>query len=737
VSVCVVSAGRPELADLLDSLSKQDVAPAEVLVLVDDDVDLAKGTEASHPGVHVGVFSGLTLGAARNRLVERASGDLLVFLDDDSVAPPEFVANLIDLAAASPDVGIFGGPNLTLAEVDRREALVGELLASRLVTGPFARRFRISLVDREDLEGLVLCNLAVRRSVWKPFVESLPEGEETEFLHRLSSDGVEVLASRDLTPDIVGTEGDDVLDGGSGSQVIFGLGGNDVIDAGSGSDIVCGGDGDDQIIGGSGVDELMGGSGNDTIDAGPGLDTIYAGPGADVVDGGGGADTIFGWGGDDILNGGTGADEIDGEAGVDTIDGGTGSDTCETEPTRVNCEHDLESTGGGGETPAEETVISRTYDGDSLLTSVTVTHPDGTVDTYELTWDRTLPIPQIIKVDLNGDTTSLVYGVNRAFGVDASGTSGYEYSILGDTASGPLALGETFDPYGQPITPEPTTIGFGYRGELHAGTHVYLRFRDLDPAIGRFTTHDPLTGLAGSPTVTNQYAYAGNDPAGLVDSLGLRASDSDFVIEPGSPTDPIGSSTPSWLLTLAEQLANEVTAGSFFNTVGVCGDITLDAIFSVQFQGCLVDDGSVLGGAFLPLGGVGGGAPPFVAGSENLSRLFSNALSIQDLEGDTACVGLGAGEGLVLGVEVCLALRAGTLTSESTRAEFDRLWTGVYSVNLSVGFGGGAPVVGRFVVGNTRIEEFWDYPDWIPGHLLNNPLLGLPGLIGFVSDAAR
>ena len=359
--------------------------------------------------------------------------------------------------------------------------------------------------------------------------------------------GDDVCAS--ASPTIVGTEGDDVLNGGSGTQAIFGLGGNDIIDAGSGSDIVCGGDGDDQIIGGTGVDTLVGGEGIDNIDAGPGKDTIYAGQGDDVVDGGGGADTIFGWGGDDTLDGGTGADDIDGEAGTDTIDGGTGSDTCETEPTRVRCEHDLQSSGGGAGGTPEETVIARVYDGDGLLTAITVTHPDQAVDTYNLTWDRTLRVPQIITVTKNGTTTSLIYGSNRAFAVDTTSTTSYQYSVLGDTSSGPHALGGGFDPYGQPDTIDPTTIGFGYRSELQVGTHIYLRFRDHDPQLGRFTTVDPVQGVPGTSTLANAYAYTGNDPVGLLDPLGLKPDDRTLglaTLEPvPSPTDSLACLAPS------------------------------------------------------------------------------------------------------------------------------------------------------------------------------------------------
>lgn len=70
---------------------------------------------------------------------------------------------------------------------------------------------------------------------------------------------------------IVGTEGDDVLEGGSGNDILCGLGGDDV------------------LIGGSGDDVLVGGAGSDQLDGGSGNDTLYTDADDSVVDGGSGA----------------------------------------------------------------------------------------------------------------------------------------------------------------------------------------------------------------------------------------------------------------------------------------------------------------------------------------------------------------------------------------------------------------------------------------------------------------
>ncbi|MGH8858617.1 MAG: cadherin-like domain-containing protein, partial [Polaromonas sp.] len=79
--------------------------------------------------------------------------------------------------------------------------------------------------------------------------------------------------------DIIATDGNDHLNGGSGADTIDGGGGNDVINSGAGSDIIDGGSGSDRLNGGSGSDTLiynlfenagatdmyMGGSGIDAV----------------------------------------------------------------------------------------------------------------------------------------------------------------------------------------------------------------------------------------------------------------------------------------------------------------------------------------------------------------------------------------------------------------------------------------------------------------------------------------
>jgi len=177
---------------------------------------------------------------------------------------------------------------------------------------------------------------------------------------------------------ILGTPGDDVLEGGVGNETLNGYAGNDILRGGGGSDQLIGGPGDDLYDGGDGDDyaffsqafgvridlaiqgaqdtgegrdtfisvenligsgyadilrgtdtrnELQGAAGDDFLDGRGGDDFLVGGAGADEIRGGAGNDLIVGDDGNDLLFGEAGDDTFIGGFGVDLYDGGAGVDT--------------------------------------------------------------------------------------------------------------------------------------------------------------------------------------------------------------------------------------------------------------------------------------------------------------------------------------------------------------------------------------------------------------------------
>lgn len=127
--------------------------------------------------------------------------------------------------------------------------------------------------------------------------------------------GVALIGPRTGAPAdvIVGTVGDDAIDGRRLNDQLSGGLGDDFITLGSGADIGFGGEGNDTILGGTGQDQLLGEAGDDLLWGGlsgpidPQVDRdlvtsltalgvsaalIASDPGADIISGGAGNDTI-------------------------------------------------------------------------------------------------------------------------------------------------------------------------------------------------------------------------------------------------------------------------------------------------------------------------------------------------------------------------------------------------------------------------------------------------------------
>ena len=122
-----------------------------------------------------------------------ARGEIIVFLDNDCRIDTDFWKEL-DAAFARPEVEIVGGPALLRPHATAWEEIFHALLTHTLIVGTVSARYAARGEFRPATQtDLILCNLAVRRSVLErigPLSTKLYPNEENEWLDRAHAAGI-------------------------------------------------------------------------------------------------------------------------------------------------------------------------------------------------------------------------------------------------------------------------------------------------------------------------------------------------------------------------------------------------------------------------------------------------------------------------------------------------------------------------------------------------------------------
>lgn len=127
--------------------------------------------------------------------------------------------------------------------------------------------------------------------------------------------------------ELIGTTGNDSIDGQSVADTISGLPGNDTLAGFDGQDLIYGNQTNDILYGNTGEDTLYGGQGNDTLFGGDDRDALYGNFGDDSLRGNDGNDRLYGGQDNDVLTGNDGNDLLYGNLGNDLLLGDGGNDT--------------------------------------------------------------------------------------------------------------------------------------------------------------------------------------------------------------------------------------------------------------------------------------------------------------------------------------------------------------------------------------------------------------------------
>jgi len=152
-------------------------------------------TASPHP-FEVLIAEGCSPSRQRNSAANEAGGDIIYFLDDDSMVAGDCLSICAQIME-DPAVAVAGGPSLTPASDTLLQQLIGSALSSLLGAGAVRNRYRASGVTRSTTDKeLILCNLAIRRSVFIQsggFDERLYPNEENELLDRIVARGLKLI----------------------------------------------------------------------------------------------------------------------------------------------------------------------------------------------------------------------------------------------------------------------------------------------------------------------------------------------------------------------------------------------------------------------------------------------------------------------------------------------------------------------------------------------------------------
>ena len=175
--VTVVIAARPGQAEVkaVDASRRLDYPKDRLEIIV------ARGTQPS---------------VQRNTAIRAAKGELIYFLDDDSVPPPDNLRHAVPHFAA-PEVVMLGGPNLCPPDAPPLEQAFAQTMGNSLAFGPSRARYTpVGRLRESSEKELILCNLMARRSALLDaggFDEALYPNEENALMDDLLRRGGKLL----------------------------------------------------------------------------------------------------------------------------------------------------------------------------------------------------------------------------------------------------------------------------------------------------------------------------------------------------------------------------------------------------------------------------------------------------------------------------------------------------------------------------------------------------------------
>ncbi len=198
----------------------------------------------------------------------------------------------------------------------------------------------------------------------------------------------------------------------------------------------------------------------------------------------------------------------------------------------------------------------RGYNPDNALDTLTNDIGSDTI-IEQLDWDTTSGLAELVTIAEHNTTTDAntatsLARANPAAPWATSQSGRYTRDLPSDhlgstipTSIATIGRATSYTAWGEPASGTNTlTPHLGYRGELALGDQLHLRARDYQPAVGQFTTTDPLPGVTGTPTLSAPYHYADNTPFSAADPSGLRPTDGPPYF--GAKSSRLNFDIPKW-----------------------------------------------------------------------------------------------------------------------------------------------------------------------------------------------
>ena len=138
----------------------------------------------------------------RNKAIEKVTGEIIYFLDDDTILREDAFKRILEYYKDKKIVGV-GGPSLTKETDTFIQKCFGYVLGSYFATQRMSAKFRkVGKVRIADERDLILCNLSFRTSVIKEFKGFNPNlhsgNEENELMNRITRKGWKLIYDPEL-----------------------------------------------------------------------------------------------------------------------------------------------------------------------------------------------------------------------------------------------------------------------------------------------------------------------------------------------------------------------------------------------------------------------------------------------------------------------------------------------------------------------------------------------------------